>query len=110
MKDQDGTSVFVFAVYDSKTDAFMNPFVMTSAPQALRSFTKAALDEEHDFHLYGGDYTLFELGGWDPQKGVVWMHEHRINHGTALQARSSYEQMLAASQNPPLPMAVQGGE
>jgi len=102
----------VFAVYDSKSDAYMNPFVMHTAPQAVRSFTKVALDPEHDFHAYGADYTLFELGTWDPQRGVLERHDQAVNHGNALQHRVAYEQQMAAAtaNNGEPKLAVMGGE
>jgi len=89
--DDQGSAVKAFAVYDSKAGAYMNPFFLPTVAMAIRSMTKAALDDGHDFHLYGGDYTLMEIGTWDPTSGVLEKLDAPIAHGTALQHRSSYE-------------------
>lgn len=55
----------VFSVYDSKTEAFIQPFYSQAIGSAIRSFETAANEEGHDFARHGGDYTLFHLGSFD---------------------------------------------
>ncbi len=75
----------VFSIFDSKADAFLQPFFSPTAATALRGFEKAAQDETTDFHRFAGDYSLFEIGDWDQAKGTWVAHEAKINLGLALQ-------------------------
>lgn len=59
----------VYSVFDSKATAFLQPFFAVNRAVALRSFARAVNEEGSDFHLYAGDYTLFELGEWDQMSG-----------------------------------------
>lgn len=81
----------VFAVFDSKVGEYMNQFNATNPAQAIRSMVKVALDPTHDFHQFGGDYTLFEIGYWNSKVGQTFYFESKINHGTALQHLAMYQ-------------------
>jgi len=74
----------IFTVYDSKAEGHLQPFFAHTVGLAIRSFTKAAKNEQHDFHLYAGDYTLFEIGEYDDEKATLKNHDHHVNLGTAL--------------------------
>ncbi len=76
---------FVFSVFDSKVGAFLTPFFCKNRAVALRSFMSACQDVGSDFHRYAGDYTLFEIGEWDPEKGNWKQHEAKQNLGLASQ-------------------------
>ncbi len=73
----------IFAIFDSKAEAYLNPFFNPTAGVALRSFAQAANDEQHDFNKFAGDYTLFELGSFDPQTGTISPLSAPHNLGTA---------------------------
>lgn len=73
----------IFTVYDSKAAAYLNPFYCPTTAVAQRSFTQAALDEQHDFNRFSKDYTLWELGYWNPEGGTISLLENKINLGTA---------------------------
>lgn len=75
----------IFAVYDSKAEAFLPPWTATTTAVAIRRFEATAQQPESDFARFGADYTLFELGDWHENKGEVRMHEAKLNLGTALQ-------------------------
>lgn len=66
----------IFSVRDSAMDAFMRPFTLPTAGTAIRSFTdevnRAAPDNEMNRHPT--DYTLYELGQFDDQSGLVTPH------------------------------------
>lgn len=55
----------VFAVYDSKAEAYLAPFFMPSKGAVIRSFTDLVNDSSHIFGKHPEDYILFELGEWD---------------------------------------------
>ncbi len=80
-----GFTCKVFSIFDSKADAFLQPFFSPTAATALRSFQQSAQDEATQFHRFAGDYTLFEIGEWDQAKGTWVAHEAKVNLGLALQ-------------------------
>lgn len=75
----------VFSVYDSKAEAYLQPFFSITAGQATRSFSDACLDQNHQFHKHAGDYTLFEIGTYEDETGIMLAHQSKINLGTALE-------------------------
>lgn len=75
----------VFAIYDSKAEAFVHDFKAETKGLAVRQFAKGANEEKSDFHRYAQDYTLFEIGTWDDREGVYAMHDAKISMGTALE-------------------------
>jgi len=52
----------VFAIYDSKAEAFLLPFMMKTKGEAIRAITAHVSDPQHNFYKYAEDFTLFELG------------------------------------------------
>lgn len=76
----------MFSVYDSKAEAFIQPFFSQSTGTAVRSFEDAANQESHEFQKHAADYTLFELGDFDQNTGITTCLEVRINLGNALMA------------------------
>ncbi len=85
----------VYSVFDSKVGAFLLPFFSRNRAVALRSFTTAVQDGSSDFHRYAGDYTLFEIGEWEPEKGVYTPLEAKLNLGLASQFLALVETEMA---------------
>ncbi len=75
----------IFCVFDSKAEAFLQPFFSVNRAVALRSFTQACQDGQSDFHRFAGDYSLFEIGDWSSEKGELVMYEAKVNLGLASQ-------------------------
>lgn len=75
----------IFSIYDSKAEAYIQPFFAPNAPTGLRMFGDAANDETTMFAKHGEDYTLFELGTFDQNTGETTIHKAHKSHGTALQ-------------------------
>jgi len=73
----------VYSVFDSKVGAYLLPFFSKNRAVALRSFTAACTDEGSDFHRFAGDYTLFEIGEWEPEKGIYTPLDTKISLGLA---------------------------
>lgn len=64
----------IFSVFDSKAQAFIQPLFSQTRGTAIRAFTQAANDQAHDFNRFAEDYTLFELGSFDPNTGKFDLH------------------------------------
>ena len=61
----------LFTVFDVKAEAYMNPFVADSTGLAIRTFADIANDPKHPIGEHPEDYTLFEIGTYDPLTGMV---------------------------------------
>lgn len=61
----------IFTVFDSKAEAYLQPFFARTNGEAVRSFTEAANDSGHNFCKYSGDFTLFEIGEYDETTGNI---------------------------------------
>ena len=48
-------------------------------------FSDALADKEHLFSKHPEDYTLFEIGDFDDQKGRFIMHDANVSIGCALE-------------------------
>lgn len=73
-----------FSVYDVKAGAYLPQFVSQSAGTAVRSFEAEVNREGSDFGKYAEDFTLFELGTWDPNTGKSDDLKAQLSLGTAL--------------------------
>lgn len=61
----------VFAIYDSKTDAYMTPFFAPNGEDATRRVLSTAQQPNSLFHQFADDYTVMELGEWDEDSGTI---------------------------------------
>jgi len=59
----------VFAVYDSKSQLYGQPFFVRTIQEALRSWSDICNDPETTFYKHPGDYTLFHLGEFNEETG-----------------------------------------
>jgi len=75
----------MFTVYDSKAEAYMQPFFAKSTGEALRSFSDTCQDKNHIFSKHPEDFTLFELGTWDEQNSEFVIYESKKSLGTAIE-------------------------
>lgn len=60
----------MFAVFDSKAEAFGMPIFVDTIGVAVRSFTASVGDERSELHRFAEDFTLFELGRFNPKDGT----------------------------------------
>lgn len=81
----------IFSVFDVKAGAYMTPFFSTTAGMAMRSFQDAVSDQSHQFHKHAADYTLFQIGEYDDEKGSLKSTEH-VNLGSALEVLAQVQE------------------
>lgn len=79
----------VFTVYDSKTEAYLQPFFMQSKGAAIRAFIDALRDPNHQFAKHAEDYTLFEVGSYDDGSARFTSLVTPVSLGTALDLKCS---------------------
>lgn len=61
----------IFAVYDKKTEAHLQPFFLQTNAAAIRMFEKECKNQESPFCQYPADYTLLSIGQYDEITGVI---------------------------------------
>lgn len=61
----------VFTIYDSKSDAYLQPFFLHTTGQAVRAISDCVNDPKHQFAKHPADYTLFEIGTFD-DSSCLW--------------------------------------
>lgn len=83
----------LFAVRDVKADAFGAPQTISTRGLALRGFADACADSRSEFAKYPDDYSLYEVGTYDPNTGMV--SAHRLPDFVA-SARSVVDQIKIA--------------
>jgi len=75
----------VYSIYDSKAEAYLQPFFSPTNATALRSFSQAANDTETNFNKFAADYTLFQIAAWDEHSGKLTPLKANIALGCALE-------------------------
>lgn len=77
--------ISIFTVFDQKASAFLQPFFSPTVGTAIRAFSDTINDPNSMLSKHPADFTLFEIGGFDDQSGVVDSLTSHINHGVGLQ-------------------------
>ncbi len=65
------TTIPAFSVFDSAAAAYMAPFYQPAIGMAQRVFEDMVLDPNHQFGQHPADYTLFHVGAFDDQTGML---------------------------------------
>lgn len=74
----------VFALHDSKAEAYLRPFFAQSKGLALRSMLEVLSDKEHPVTKYPADYHLFHIAEYDDATGIITPLSVKENLGCAL--------------------------
>jgi hypothetical protein len=61
----------LFAVYDAQVKTFMRPFYGRTVGEAERTFGDAVRNPESDWAKHPQDYSLFKLGEFDDESGLL---------------------------------------
>lgn len=75
----------IFTVFDSKAEAYLQPFFMQSKGKAIRAIQNTLEDPNTDLSKYPEDFTLFEIGEYDDQDASITMLEAKVNLGNCLE-------------------------
>lgn len=63
------TVLHIFSVKDTKADAWITPFMLPTKEMAIRTFSQACTDPDHQFGTFPQDFALSYLGEFDPING-----------------------------------------
>jgi hypothetical protein len=78
----------VFTIYDQKTEAYKQPFFMTTKGEAIRGLLEVLDNPQHAFSKYPADFTIFELGEYDDSNGKMLPLPAPISHGSLLEYKA----------------------
>lgn len=67
----------MFSIYDSKAAVFGVPFFMPKEQMALRAFSDLCNDKSSLAGMHPEDFSLFEIGEFDDEKGVSAATMHK---------------------------------
>ncbi len=89
--------LLAFSVHDSKAESYTQPFFYTTTGQAIRAFQAAASEEGHNFNRFAADYTLFHVGSFNQETGLL-EHVIPLNLGNALTFRQTATDQVLLSE------------
>lgn len=75
----------MYTVYDSKTEAYLQPFFMQSRGAAVRAWVDTIQDNKSQFSKHPSDFTLFEVGEWNEISCEFNIYKNILSLGTALE-------------------------
>jgi hypothetical protein len=61
----------VYTIRDTKAKAFLNPFFTVNDDTAVRIMQNVVADENHEFNKNADDYSLYYLGEYDDNTGLI---------------------------------------
>ncbi len=61
----------IFAVYDSKSEMFNQPMFLKAKGEAIRAFSDEANRPDSAIYKHPGDYTLFCIGDYNVDTGLL---------------------------------------
>ncbi|MCL4162650.1 UNVERIFIED_CONTAM: hypothetical protein GTU68_008480 [Idotea baltica] len=77
----------LFSIYDGVAESYIPPFTLTNSGMAKREFIAATNDPNHKFCQHPQDYTLYELGTFDDQTGLILTHKTQLKLMNGMDAK-----------------------
>jgi hypothetical protein len=75
----------LFTVFDSAAKAYMEPFFAPTVEFAIRKFRATVNEPGTTIHRFPEDYSLFAIGEFDPETGMVKPYQELHSLGVAIQ-------------------------
>lgn len=75
----------IFSIYDSKTEAYMQPFFSPTKGHAIRMWQDTISDKNSQFAKHPADFTLFEIGEYNDHNAQVTSLMTPLSLGSALE-------------------------
>lgn len=61
----------IFCVHDKGAEQYLEPWMLPTKELALRAFSDCVNKDGHNFNLHPDQYTLFHIGEFDGDRGMV---------------------------------------
>lgn len=84
-----------FTVYDSKSEAYLQPFFTSTKGQAIRSFQDTANDPNSQICRHAADFVLFQIGEFNDETADFLKQMH-VNLGCAIEFKNLEDQTHGA--------------
>ena len=78
----------IFSVYDTAAGAYLQPFFAPTTGLAIRSFSDAVNDPNHQFAKYSHDYNLYLLGEFNDSDGSFTAQPDPVRIATATETKN----------------------
>lgn len=75
----------IYSIYDAKSMAYETPICFRAKGEALRWFTELSNDPDKICRKFPEDFTLFELGDYDNEKGILHPYKDSVPLGKAIE-------------------------
>lgn len=85
-----------YCVFDSAVGSYLAPFTMRTNGEALRAWKDLVNDPSTNFAKHPSDYTLFELGSFDPDTAGFDLHPSPVSLGVGIEFVESRNTALHA--------------
>lgn len=86
----------VYVVYDSKVEAYMQPFYCRTAGEALRNWEAVCNDGKSMMSTHPADFTLFEIAEYDESTGRFAQYDALKALSTGLEVQKQEKKGLQA--------------
>lgn len=74
-----------YSVFDSKVKNYSRPLYHRNAAEALRAFEDECNNPQSQLNKFASDFTLFEVGEYDDETGILTAEQAHVSLGNALQ-------------------------
>lgn len=83
----------IYVTYDSKGETYENLHLFKAKGDAIRAFTNAVNKQEPNNVYYTNpeDFTLFEMGEYDMEKGEIKLHKEKQCLGCLMEYKKLVE-------------------
>lgn len=86
----------IMTVFDARAEAFMPAFSVDTVGIAMREFEKMCNSPGHQFCDHAEDFSLFLVGEFDVERGVVLAKDAPIVMATAIATKKVGKPQIAA--------------
>lgn len=93
-----------FAVFDSKAASYGNPMFITNSGLALRGFSDACADPKSAMAQHPEDYSLYEIGSYEPNSGMLKPVDPPVHVASAASVISLMDPRSVSPVQPELPV------
>lgn len=73
----------VYSIHDTKAEAYIQPFFAQTDGLALRMFEDNVNNKDSQLNMHPEDFTLYRVGSWDDNKGLIESEVPPKHIGTA---------------------------
>lgn len=86
----------LYVIYDSKSETYSAPTANPARGQAIRAFSDGVNGGQGVLADHPGDFTMFEIGTFDPQTGEINLYEAKETVANGLDLKVDEDPSLAA--------------